>query len=115
MTNSLTKTRKFQIFWDIARAKVAGQLGTCPGHQPVWVAKYLTGTIGNMGLLTSHFHERKYFSENYQQLKGAPSTIYSSSVLGRKNLKTIGLTGCQVIHLPGRRGAHLGPALHVPD
>ena len=82
------------------------QPGCCPGRKAV------TGIIGNMVLINSGFHTRNNLSEDIPQLRHAPSELFGSPIVGRKNLKNVGLKRRRIINLPGVPTC-LGPALVV--
>jgi len=83
-----------------------GHPGSCQGRKAV------TGIIGNMVLINSGFHTRDNLSENIPQLRHAPSGLFGSPILGRKNLKNIDLKRRRIINLPGAPTC-LGPSLVV--
>ena len=62
----------------------------------------MTGIIGNMVLVSSGFHTRKNFSENFLQLGHVSSKVIASLVLGRKCLKNIRLKGAKLLACPWR-------------
>jgi hypothetical protein len=76
-----------------------GQTGSYPGRQPIRIAKLSLGLIENVELVTSGFHTRKNFSENYQNLRHTFSKIRHSCPR-TKMLKKIGFDVYQIIGLP---------------
>jgi len=63
-------------------------------------------------LINSGFHTQNNLSENIPQFGHAPSELFSSPILGRKNLKNVGLKRRRIINLSGAPTG-LGPALVV--
>jgi len=64
-------------------------------HQTLPGRLAVAGIIGNVVLVKVSFHLGKNFYENYRQFR-YPPRMFTSSILGRKLLKNIGLKGHKI-------------------
>jgi hypothetical protein len=79
----------------------AGQPGSCPRAPTCKGQSNVSEIMGNMVLVISGFHARKYFSKKYSHFGHVLSRTFLSHVRP-KSLKNIGLRERQTIRLPGR-------------
>jgi hypothetical protein len=99
-----------------SRGRTKGRGGPAeqlPGA-PTCNGRYVTGIIGSMGLVNLGYHTRKNCSDNYPQFGHAPSKMFASPTVGRKNLNNTGFKGRRIIQPPGTLIC-LGPAVYIAD
>jgi hypothetical protein len=88
---SIDSTRlSFWVMWCTVIVPSGGPVGKLPGAPTCTGHQAYTGMISSMVFWNSGSHTRRHFFENYPQFRLARLKMFATTVLGRRNVKSIG-------------------------